>query len=142
MKTKIFIDSSFWLAFFNQEDALHQKALSFSQNKKFSQSTLITADHVIDEVLTRLKKKVDAKAALLFYEILQRKIQEGSLVFLLTTQEILDRAYKIFKNNPSPKTFSFTDAIIVALIKTHKIKNLLTFDQDFKKIKPKIKVLP
>lgn len=142
IRTKIFIDSSFWLAFFNQEDALHQKALSFSQEKKFSLSILVTADYVIDETLTRLKKKVDAKAASLFYEALQRKIKEGGLTFFLTTQEVFDKAYEIFKKNPIPKSFSLTDAVVVAQMRAHKIGVLLTFDQDFKKIKPKTQVLP
>lgn len=142
MKSKIFVDSSFWLALFNKEDALHKQALSFSQDKKFLQAALFTSDHVLDETLTRLKKKVNAKSAFLLFEALQRKIKEDRLTFLFTTHEIFNKAYKIFKNNPLPKSFSFTDATIVALVKAHKINTLLTFDEDFKKIKPKIHVLP
>ena len=139
-KIKIFVDCSFWLAFANKEDILHQQSLSFAQNKRVSQAILFTSDHVVDETLTRLKKKVSARAAFLFYEALQRKMKENNLTLLLINQETFNKAYKIFKNNPIPKSFSFTDAGIVALMKAHKIKTVLTFDEDFKKIKPKIQV--
>lgn len=142
MKTKLFVDSSFWLALFNEEDALHQKSVSFSQSKKFSRAVLFTSDYVIDETLTRLKKKVGAKEAFLLFESLQRKIKEDNLELIFTTRAVFNQAYKIFKNNPSPRSFSFTDASIVSIMKTHQIKSLLTFDQDFKEIRPKVQVLP
>lgn len=142
MKSKIFIDSSFWLAFINKEDALHQKSLLLSQNKRIAQAEFFTSDYVIDESLTRLKKKAGAKLAFLLFESLQKKIKEGSLTLLLTNKKFFNKAYKIFKNNPLPKSFSFTDATIVALMKAHRVNTLLTFDEDFKEIKPKSQILP
>lgn len=138
----MFVDSSFWLGFVNQEDSLYTKAVSFSQSEEFLQAILFTSNYVIDETLTRLKNKVGAKAAFSFFESLQRKIKQRNLTLLFAAEESFNRTYRIFKNNPSPKSFSFTDATIMALMRIHQIKNLLTFDQDFRKIKPKVKILP
>lgn len=141
MKTKIFVDSSFWIALFDESDSSHPKANKFSNEKPF-RYLLFSSDYVLDECLTRLKKKTGAEDVFNFYESILKKKNKKTLTILQTTRRIFNRAYKIFKNNPTLKTFSFTDASIVALMKTHQIKGLLTFDQDFKKIRPNVQVLP
>lgn len=142
MKIKVFVDASFWIALVDTSDSSHKKAEAFLKRKGSLRLNFFTSDYVIDECLTRLKKKVGAKSAFSLYDVILKKKDEKTLTILQTTKEVFDRIYKIFKNNLTPKSFSFTDASIVALMKAHKIKNLLTFDSDFRKIKPKIQVLP
>ena len=140
---RLFLDTSALVAMEDLDDANHKRAMEFREKIRSGDTifrSLMTSNYVVDETLTRLKKKVSARAAFLFYEALQRKMKENNLTLLLINQETFNKAYKIFKNNPIPKSFSFTDAGIVALMKAHKIKTVLTFDEDFKKIKPKIQV--
>lgn len=141
-RTKLFVDSAFWIAFFDRSDSNHRKAKSLAQQNLNSYLPFSTSDYVLDECLTRIKRKVNTEASFLFYNLILEKIRRNSLNVLQTTKEVFDKAYKIFKNNPTSKSFSFTDASIVALMKVHQIRSLLTFDQDFKKIKPKVQVLP
>ena len=142
MRTKIFVDSSFWIALVDKSDSSYQKAKKLLKKKEISQAILVTSDHILDECLTRIKRKVGAKFSFLFYKLILDGENQKILKILQTTKRIFKEAYRIFENNPLPKSFSFTDATTIALMKAHKIEALVTFDQDFKKIKPKIQVLP
>lgn len=142
MRSKIFVDSSFWLAFFNEEDVLHKRAVSAFQNNKVSSASLFTSDYVVDETLTRLKRRLNPDIFFSFFKRFLNKLKNSKIKLFLTDQDEFDKTCWVFRKNPLPKTFSFTDASIVAAMKIHKIGYLLTFDQDFQKIRPKVKILP
>lgn len=141
MRTKVFIDSSFWIALIDKSDALHIQAANLINNPKWSNWIFFTSDSVLSECLTRLKKKINSKAAETFYRFIHQYQIKNILTVYHSDESIFKKAYAIFRSNPL-STFTFTDASNVAFMKTRKIHWLITFDQDFRKIKPKVKVLP
>lgn len=141
MRTKVFIDSSFWIALIDNSDSLHTQAATMVNNPKWLNWNFFTSDSVLSECLTRLKKKINGKAAETFYRFIRRYQAKNILTVYHSGESVFKKAYAIFKSNPL-STFTFTDAHIIALMKTRKIHLLVTFDQDFRKTKPKVKVLP
>lgn len=142
MKTKVFIDSSFWIALVDKSDSSHTQAINLTKTDKWPKWEFFTSDYITNECLTRLKRKIGSKTAISFYKFIVKYKTRGILTILQLNENIFEKSYIIFKRNPLPKTFGFTDASTVALMKIHKINYLLTFDQDFQKIKPRIKILP
>lgn len=140
IKNLIFVDSSFWIASAVKTDHFHKQAIElltipFQENNLFS-----TSDFVLDETLTRLKRKVGARAANKFYQLVQNKEKKRQLYVYRLTKTLFHKAYVIFNEHPTLKSFSFTDATIIAIMKKYNIDTLLTFDADFRKVG--IKILP
>ena len=130
MKSKVFIDSSFWIALIDNSDSLHTQATNLVNNPKWSNWNFFTSDSVLIECLTRLKKKINCRAAETFYRFILRYQLKNILTVYHSDESIFKKAYVIFKSNPL-STFTFTDAHIVALMKTRKTHLLITFKDIF-----------
>ena len=58
----------------------------------------------------------------------------NSTLLLRVNEEIFHSAWNIFKEQRKPR-FSFTDCTTIAICKVNGIRNIATFDQDFKRLK-------
>ena len=123
---KIFLDTSFLVAFYNEEDKNHIKARGFMADADQSLSCLIS-DYVFDEVLTVLLvrggKTLSIEAG--------RKILEDERIDLLQIDtEIFDKAWLVYQSFKD-KQWSFTDCTSYVLMKNLSIHTGASFDEHF-----------
>lgn len=127
----IILDSSFLIAIEVKEDEHHNKAILIRDkiiNEEFGE--IFISDYIFDETITVSFKKIkDLKKVVEIGEIL---MQLGGL--FKVEEETFGEAWALFKNQKATH-FSFTDCTILALMKEKGIRNIATFDKDFKKIK-------
>lgn len=142
MTNTVFIDSSAWISYVIPSDSNFHRAESIF--KSFTKPIrLFTSLFIIDETLTRVRKLLDQTEASKLYRQFNYLKKERSLRILIIDEIIVDKAFNLLEKNPTPNTFSLTDATNVALAQKHHISNLFSFDSDFKKLKiPGLKIIP
>ncbi len=131
---RCFIDSSALIGFFSELDSLHVKAKTTLKLLTHNRTRFYLSDYVVDETLTRIKQKTDASQATIAREAIFNMISTGKFRLFWTTKSVFQKTISIFESHPTPKTFSFTDANILAHMKKSSISVLFTFDRDFKKL--------
>lgn len=127
----IFLDTSFLIAFEVDTDSNHEKASGLMDRivqNEFGE-TLIS-DYIFDEALTAIINKT---------KDLEKAINAGvgmksSFLLEKINDRDFDAAWDLFRNQKGTK-FSFTDCTNLAVVRRMNIKNIATFDEDFKKIK-------
>ena len=133
-KQSILVDSSAVIAGFSESDALRFQATPVRQKLLSGRFKLFIPFEVIIETLTRIKQKGSAAEAIQLYEILFKFQANKKITILWPSSKTFGLAIEIFRKNPTPKTFSFTDANILAQMKIKNIATLFTFDRDFKNL--------
>lgn len=133
----IFLDSSFIVACKIEDDENHRKAIDYlTKIIEERYENFITSDFIFDEVVTVVFVKTkDINAAIDAGSILR-----VSSIIKKIDEDVFEKAWEIFKNQKNTK-FSFTDCTTLALMAKERIKNIATFDKDFKKIK-NIEIFP
>jgi len=124
----IFLDSSFLVAYSNEEDSLHAKAMKVASDLADGKYGMpVITDYIFDEVITILlvRTKNFRKAI----ETGEKLI--GTTLFLHMDSALFSDSWSIFKNQNNPR-LSFTDCSIVAVCKANGIGTLVTFDRDLK----------
>ena len=132
----ILIDSNVLIAYFNEADKNHDLAKQILERIEASDySGAIISDYIFSELITvtLLKKKSKSTAIEAGKDIISSKIR-----ILKVNRKIFQRAWELFQKHSLKMSFAdFTNLAILDLLK---IRNIATFDKDFKKIKD-IKVI-
>ena len=127
----IILDTSFIASYFNERDQNHLKAAELMKgiaNLKFG--PVYITDYIFDETVT---------VAFIRLKNLPKAVEIGN--HLLKSSKIIQVEDKHFYN--AWKTFrkqrttdlSFTDCTTISVMQDSEIKNIATFDEDFKKTK-------
>ena len=130
---KVFLDTSFILAYVNSNDELHKNALRLEESENILSKDCYINNNVLNEVLTLTGRKINIDAA------------EETYYGMIDSFEILNE-YNIF--NYTAKTFdifkriigadsaktklSFTDSSIILTMQESNIHDLVSFDHQFK----------
>ncbi len=127
----IFLDSSFLISATVEIDQNHEKAASIMGDIISGKYGMpVISDYIFDETVTViLVRTKDLEKASLAGEKLK-----ASMKMLKIEDMDFNEAWEIFKSQQNAK-FSFTDCTTLSAMKTNGIKNIVTFDGDFKKIK-------
>ena len=125
---KIFVDTSFLIAYHNRKDENHEKAALWAKNIRKKRISFVISDYIFDEVLTVLlvrgSKELSIKAG--------KSILDSNLITLIRVDDIVfDKAWKIYQDY-SDKNWSFTDCTSYVLMKGLNIPKGLSFDEHFK----------
>lgn len=120
---RIIIDSSVWIAAFNEDDSNHKKALTYKKNFEEEQWM---PDIVFYEVLSVLKTKIKNIESL--DKFIMYAKENGNILIRLFYEENRE-VLRTFTHETSGK-LSYTDALLVHLSRTYEV---LTFDEDLKK---------
>ena len=128
-RNKIFIDSNFYVAFYNPADSLHKSALEVG--KEIIDDIKIISNLVFSEIVTVLSQRVGKVTAVRVGDFLQSSSQVQSIHI---DEYLQNESWKIFKQIAG-KNISFVDCSIIAAMNIEGINQLLTFDDDFKKLK-------
>ena len=124
----IFLDASYFLAFYNESDVHHKRATIIT--KKIDANAygqVLSSDDVFDEVVSVALRKFGKEKAQSF----GKQILDS--VFILNgDKHIFNNAFKIFNSSKLP--FSFTDCTIQAIVELAQIQYIATFDKLFEKL--------
>lgn len=139
----IFLDAGPLIAFFNRRDNRHEDSLATLKRLSGDAAQLITTNRVLSEVYDairydrRVSRKKDAHPALVIFEAIEKGGDFISVGFL--TEEIEKRAIAILRAYPD-QNFSYCDACSFAFIETQRIRQVFTYDKDFRIYKFKRKM--
>ena len=124
---KIFLDSSFIIALVNDNDSLHKQALEYLELTESNECYI--SNLIINEVITVIGNKLGLEIAISTYDLLISVfniVDEYDLVDFNSNVMLLYEAYNT--------KLSFTDSSIIYIMKEEGIDNLLSFDNEFKKV--------
>lgn len=121
----IFVDTSFWVAFRNRRDAHHEQATELLQ--RYSDSPLITSNHVRGETWTHLRRRVGHRAAVAFLD----SLRESSRIRVVPVDHSLEKQALRWLRRHDEREYSFVDATSFALMHSMKLHEAFAFDGDF-----------
>ena len=129
---KVFLDTSFILAYVNSNDELHENALRIEDAENILSQICYINNNVLNEVLTLTGMKINIDAAEeIYYGLIDSfEILNEYTIFNYTAQTF-DIFKKIVKTSKKTK-LSFTDSSIILTMKESNISDLVSFDEQFK----------
>ena len=128
---KIFLDTSFILAYINSNDDLHENALKLEEAENILSQNVYINNNVLNEVLTGRKMNIDA-AEEIYYSLVDSFEILNEYTILNYTAKTFDIFKKIVGDNSKKTKLSFTDSSIILTMKESNITELVSFNQQFK----------
>jgi len=126
----IFLDSSLIVAYLNEADGQHAKALQVVKDvDRGKYGTPVITDYVFDEVVTVMLVKTKNVGQV---TELGEKLLGANLLFRVD-EGLFNLAWNIFKGQQKPM-LSFTDCTSVAVCRSNGISNMATFDEDLQRL--------
>jgi uncharacterized protein len=123
----VFVDTSAFFAWYVQRDSRHRIAHGFWQEMERRSTPLVTTNHVAEETLTLLARKVSYSFAAV---IAERFYEPNPVEIIFANQEDEYEAVRYFRKFADQK-ISFTDCISFAIMKRNHIFTAFTFDRHF-----------
>lgn len=120
----IFVDSSFWIAFYNEREPRHEPAVGLLRRTR---EELVTSSQIRGETWTFLRRRSGQRDAVRFLDTLDRSAQVR-VVFVSEEQE---REALRWLRRHEERAYSFVDATSFVLMRALHIKEALTYDDDF-----------
>lgn len=131
---RVFIDSSFLVALFNERDALHKKATPIAKILKEKDYQIFISNFVFLETTTIVSQKLDRETAIFCGNLL---LNSGEFKTIYIDEHLNNLSWDIFQEIKK-KNMSFVDCSIIASMRFFNIKKLLTFDrEDFTQLRRK-----
>ncbi len=121
----IFVDTSFWIAYYNSRDPRHDAAMELLRQSASTQ--LVTTNHVRGETWTFLRRRTDYQLAMRFVDRLERSTQVRT-VFVSERQE--RDALKWLRHHDE-RPYSYVDATSFVIMRAMHIRDVLGYDEDF-----------
>ena len=125
--TRIFADTSYWIALFNPRDALHGRAVIAA--RRCSHHPMVTSEMVLVEFLNGFSDRgprVRAAAA----KAVEALRNRPDLTVVPQTSDQFEKAFHRYKERPD-KTWSITDCASFLIMEEEGIEAALTYDQHF-----------
>lgn len=130
MPDPLFVDSSALIALFVPRDERHEEAKAVLLDAQRTRRPLFASTDVFDEVITFLCRRAGPEPAVRIGDELRR---EEVLRLVRVDDEIRERAWAIFKARRLP-ALSFTDCTSSAILSSRRIREVFTFDDDFRRL--------
>lgn len=120
----IFADSYYYIAFVNQRDEGHAKALDFSRDYC---GRTVTTEWVLTEVADALS---DPDQRTIFLELHSQLRTQAGLEIIHASHDLFNLGIELFANRPD-KSWSLTDCISFSVMGERGIREALTADHHF-----------
>ncbi|MBI4064912.1 type II toxin-antitoxin system VapC family toxin [Candidatus Gottesmanbacteria bacterium] len=133
MRSKIFIDTSAWLAVYIPTEKQHQRVSTLVKQAVKSGTTLYTSNYISDETITRLLYDTDWPITKRFIQYYQKSVSQRTLVSLWVDEQCETEAL-VYLEKYHEHRLSLTDATSIVLVKRYTIDAILTLDSDFTKV--------
>lgn len=127
---KLFLDTSYFIAYLNKKDKHHDEALKLSEIVREYEAVI--TDYVFDELVTFLIYHVNKDYAIKVVSIILEKVKEGELDMFFIDWEIFINAINYLVKYE--RKLSFTDCTTLSSMDKLRSEYLLSFDNDFDNI--------
>ena len=130
---KIFIDSSAYIAVYNNRDSNNREAISKAAEILKEKVRGVSSNFVTDEVLTNLLVRARYRDAVGFGKTI---FETASEIEYVTIDDTIEKeAWEVFKKYNRDKFWSFTDCTSFVVMRDMGIKIVFTFDRrDFRQM--------
>jgi len=129
MKNEIFIDTSGWLCFFDDNQTQHSFTRSFVGHHLFQGGTFSTTSGVFDELIPLLTSRMRAsRPQVLDCIITARRLPRLEIVHI--TPDLHRRAFELLLSRPD-KEWSWVDAASFVVMQERAMPQALTTDHHF-----------
>ena len=130
---KVFLDTSFILAYVNSNDELHENALRLEDAENILSQNCYINNNVLNEVLTLTGMKINIDAAEeIYYGLIDSFEILNEYAIFNYTAKTFNIFKKIVKTNSKKTKLSFTDSSIILTMNESNISDLVSFDKQFK----------
>jgi len=135
----VFVDTGVFIAFHNNKDANHSRALELMRAIVNGElGVAYTSDYVFDEAVTAaLVRTRRPENALAVGKMILGEITTPFLAILRVGEETFKEAWRLFSQYAG-RGLSFTDCSSITLMRTKGIESIVSFDTDFDGIVPRI----
>ena len=125
----VFVDTSFFKAFFDPKDEFHKKALVIWKKLKEKQMPLLTTNYILDESFTLIRIRCTLPVAIKLRYLLYRYSSIISIERVTVDDEV--HVWEWFEKDWS--RLSYTDCVSFVVMKRLGITDVATFDEHFKR---------
>lgn len=125
--TKLFIDTSAFVAAYHKRDQHHVVARSFLHRALRARTPLVATEYVFDETISLVRRRAGHATAVALGNAL--RASEGVQLLEVGTP-LRERAWQIFVRYRD-RDLSFTDCVSFAAMHELGLKQAFTFDGDF-----------
>lgn len=125
----ILVDASAWVALFLPGDSHHHSAQLEWDRLRASNESLVTTDHLIDETLTVMERRLERGSAIQAGEFI---LSSAVVNRLPITEQMFEAAWALYRS-PEGAGLSFTDCTSVAAMRAAGTSAIFTFDRGFRK---------
>ena len=125
---RLFVDADAFVAIQNEKDANHINASMISKKVFSLKPQLVTSDPAFGEAITVISQKANHIKAVNFAE----GVLASSVEIIEVDPALRKEGLEIFKKQTS-KNARFTDCINMAILKREGLKEIFSFDSDYKK---------
>jgi len=127
--SRVFVDSNYFIAFFNPADALHRRAIVAAKKLYAEDAVFVISNFIFLEVVTVLSQRVGRESALRVGAYL---LDDPKVEVIHIDSSLQEATWGIFRRVPG-KDIGFVDCSILAVMHAEAIRLLLTFDvKDFR----------
>ena len=124
MKRELFLDSAFAIALSLKTDSFHEKAVQISDD--LDDALLVTTRAILLEIGNALSRSFKEEAV----EIIDSFILSEDVEIIHLTPGLFSKGFDLYKQYQD-KEWSLVDCVSFIVMRQHKIKKALTFDQHF-----------
>jgi predicted nucleic acid-binding protein len=125
--TRVFADSSYWIALLNRNDQSHAAAVAAKNT--IATASLVTTDEVLTEFLNFFCKEGSQLRALVAQTVLEIRA-DARVTVVAQSRKSFDDALDLYRKRPD-KTYSLTDCRSFVLMQQETITEALTADKHF-----------
>ena len=127
ISNKVFVDTSWYKAFLDQNDDFFSLAIDQYKKIKSEEIVFVTTNFIIDEALTLIRIRCGLQLALKFRDMLSEMDSILQVIRVLPEDE--EKAWEWFPKDWSK--LSFTDCTSFAVMKRLGLSDVATFDNHF-----------
>jgi predicted nucleic acid-binding protein len=126
----VFVDTVAWVALANENDNLHEAAISERRKLAREKVRFVTTNFVIDESITLIRSRTNHANAVAFGEMIR---QSKTINVVHISRELEEEAWQLFKQFYD-KEFSFTDCTSFVVMRREGIWECFTNDHHFEQM--------
>jgi predicted nucleic acid-binding protein len=128
MEKELFVDADAFVALRDKTDPNHQLAIAVSGMAASAGTALITSDPAFGEAITVISQNINHRASVDF----ANDVIGSQIEIVEVDTNIRNGAVEIFEDQTS-KNSRFTDAVNMVIMKDRDLKEIFSFDIDYKK---------
>jgi hypothetical protein len=127
MTTRVFVDTSAWVAISDKDESHHTEARAFFRKLLAGPTLLVTSLPILAETQILIRRRLGAQAAGIFL----KNVNESARIQILYPEPPHEAEARKFLTRYHDQDFSLADALSFVLMRDNEIKEAFTYDRHF-----------